>query len=285
MATLPIFSGFRTIEWLDNQPNSGNATDAMPVLFVGHGSPMNAILENQFVEGFRNIAKSIAKPKLIVCISAHWYVRGTMITAMEKPRTIHDFGGFPPELYKIQYPANGSPEWAKKIKEMNDNESISLDNTWGLDHGAWTVLKHIFPSANIPVVQISIDYSKDSQWHFDFARKLSQLREKGVLFVGSGNIVHNLGLVDFKNFDKDNYGFDWAFEAREKINNLLMNNDLKSLINYDTLGKPVQLAIPTPEHYLPLIYALGLKNNNEPATFFNDKMVAGSLSMTSVKFG
>lgn len=258
-------------------------TDKMPVLFLGHGSPMNAIEENQFVTGFRNLAKTLPQPNAILCISAHWFTKGTKVTAMEMPRTIHDFGGFPKELFAVQYPAKGNPELAIVTKELLLPTEVELDHEWGLDHGAWSVIKHLYPEANVPVIQMSIDYSKSPQYHFELAQKLSALRHKGILIVGSGNIVHNLRLVDFYNMDVDNYGFDWAIEAREKVNQFLLDSNFQVLIDYDKLGTAMQLAIPTPEHYLPLIYTLGLKEKQEELTLFNDKLLGGSLSMTSVK--
>ncbi len=263
--------------------NSLPNTDRMPVLFLGHGSPMNAIEENQFVAGFRNIAKTLPKPNSILCISAHWYTNGTKITAMEMPKTIHDFGGFPNELFEVQYPAKGNPTLAKATKNILTPTMVELDEKWGLDHGAWSVIKHLYPKADIPVIQLSIDYTKPAQYHYELAQKLNALRSKGVLIIGSGNIVHNLGLVDWKNFDKDNYGHDWAIEAKETIHKLLINGNYQLLINYEKQTKAIQLAIPSPDHYLPLIYTLGLQQKNETLTFFNDKLVAGSLSMTSLK--
>lgn len=262
-------------------PNS----EKMPVLFLGHGSPMNAIEENQFVTGFREIAKTLPKPNAILCVSAHWFTQGTKVTAMEMPRTIHDFSGFPKELYEVQYPAKGNPVLAKETKELLKPTFVELDEKWGLDHGAWSVIKHLYPNADIPVVQLSIDYTKPAQNHFELAQKLNELRNKGILIIGSGNIVHNLGLVDFRNFDKDNYGFDWAIEARETINKYLLEENFQPLIHYEKQSKAVQLAIPTPDHYLPLIYTLGLFQKGESLLLFNDKLVAGSLSMTSLKIG
>jgi 4,5-DOPA dioxygenase extradiol len=258
-------------------------TEKMPVLFLGHGSPMNAIKENQFVTGFRNMAKTLPKPNAILCISAHWFTSGTKVTAMEIPRTIHDFGGFPQELFEVQYPAKGSPELATITQELLLPTAVELDEHWGLDHGAWSVIKHLYPDADIPVIQISIDYTKSGQYHFELAQKLSVLRSKGILIIGSGNIIHNLRMVDFHNFDKDNYGYDWAIEARESINNYLLDGNFQPLIDFEKQSKAFQLAIPTPDHYLPLIYTLGLKGKSEELSLFNDKLVAGSLSMTSVK--
>lgn len=263
--------------------NSFPNTDKMPLLFLGHGNPMNAIEENQFVAGFRNLAKTLPQPNAILCISAHWYTRGTKVTAMEMPRTIHDFGGFPKELFEVQYPAQGSPELAKSTQSLLFPNEVELDHEWGLDHGAWSVIKHLYPEANVPVIQLSIDYSKPAQYHFELAQKLSALRYKGILIIGSGNIVHNLRLVDYYNMDKDNYGFDWAVEARATVNDYLLDGNFQALIDYEKQGKALQLAIPTPDHYLPLIYTLGLKEKQEELSLFNDKLLAGSLSMTSVK--
>ncbi len=257
----------------------------MPLLFLGHGSPMNAIEENEFVDGFRSVARKLPKPTAIICVSAHWFTNGTKVTAMELPQTIHDFGGFPKALYEVQYSAKGYPELAEATKSLLNPTLVELDEKWGLDHGAWSVLRHLFPNADIPVIQLSIDYTKPPQYHFNLAQKLSKLRDKGILIIGSGNIVHNLGLVDFLNFHRDDYGYDWAIEARSRFNHYLVDGDFQSLIDYHKESSAIQLAIPTPEHYLPLIYTLGLKQNNEELTLFNDKLLAGSLSMTSVKIG
>ena len=260
-------------------------TEKMPVLFLGHGSPMNAIEENQFVQGFRNISKEIPIPNAILCISAHWFTNGTFVTAMEMPKTIHDFGGFPPELFAVQYPAKGSPELAKATTELLLPEIVHEDHSWGLDHGAWSVIRHLYPEANIPVIQLSIDYTKPAQYHFDLAKKLQKLREKGILIIGSGNIVHNLRMVDFRNINTIGYGYDWAIEAREKTNNWLLDGQFQNLIDYQKQGSALQLAIPTPDHYLPLIYTLGLKEKSENLSLFNNELLAGSLSMTSVRIG
>ena len=265
----------------DHFPN----TEKMPVLFLGHGSPMNAIEENQFVQGFRNISKEIPIPNAILCISAHWFTNGTFVTAMEMPKTIHDFGGFPPELFAVQYPAKGSPELAKATSELLLPEIVHEDHSWGLDHGAWSVIRHLYPKADIPVIQLSIDYTKPAQYHFDLAKKLQKLREKGVLIIGSGNIVHNLRMVDFRNINTIGYGYDWAIEAREKTNNWLLDGDFQQLIDYQKQGNALQLAIPTPDHYLPLLYTLGLKEKSENLSLFNNELIAGSLSMTSVRIG
>lgn len=257
----------------------------MPVLFLGHGSPMNAIEDNEFVEGFKKIGKQLNTPKAIIVISAHWETKGTFVTAMEKPRTIHDFGGFPDELFKVQYPAPGSPQLAKSTKEIITKTVVSLDEQWGLDHGTWSVVKHLYPMANIPIIQLSIDYTKDAQYHYDLAKELSQLREKGVLIIGSGNMVHNLGLINWQKLSADNYAYDWTIEASSKMKEFILSDNHAALINYKQQGKAFDLSIPSPEHYLPLLYVLALKNKQDAVDLFNDKAVAGSLTMTSVKIG
>lgn len=265
--------------------NKEIVTIQMPVLFVGHGSPMNAIEDNEFVRGWRDLGKSLPEPAAILCVSAHWETRGTSVTAMAKPITIHDFGGFPQELYEIQYPAQGNPGLAKEIKGIIKITETGLDEKWGLDHGCWSVLRGMYPAADLPVVQLSLDYSKPAQYHYELAGELSSLRKKGVLIIGSGNMVHNLGLVDWNNIDRPGFGYDWAIEANEKMKKLILANDHKSLIDYRSQGKAFELAIPTPEHYLPLLYALALKEADEELNFFNDKAVGGSQSMTSVRIG
>lgn len=259
-----------------------NNTEKMPVLFLGHGSPMNAIEENEFVSGFRNVAKGISKPQAILCVSAHWETRGTYVTAMDKPITIHDFRGFPKELFDVQYPAPGSPELAKQTKTIVKKTEVHLDDKWGLDHGAWSVIKHLYPNADVPVIQLSLDYYQTPQYHYELAKELASLREKGVLIIGSGNMVHNLGLVSWENLDKV-YAYDWALEASDKMRNFILNDDHASLIKYNSHGKAYSLAIPSPEHYLPLLYTLALKDKNDNVSLFNDKPVAGALTMTSVK--
>lgn len=258
-------------------------TDKMPVLFLGHGSPMNAIEENEFVTGWRTIGQTLPRPNAILCISAHWETRGTFLTAMDKPKTIHDFGGFPKELYAVEYPAPGSPELAKETKTIIQKTEVGLDTNWGLDHGAWSVIKQLYPKADIPVIEMSLDYSKEPQYHYDLAKEMAALRNKGVLILGSGNMVHNLGLIAWDKLNASNFAFDWALEASEKMKSFILERDHKSLINYKSQGKAYNLAIPSPEHYLPLLYALALQENNEKVDIFNDKAVAGSLTMTSMK--
>ncbi|KQR93611.1 extradiol dioxygenase [Chryseobacterium sp. Leaf180] len=271
-----------TLNNLQNIADQFPHSQKMPALFLGHGSPMNAIEENQFVQGFRDVASKIPKPHAILCISAHWYTQGTKVTAMEMPPTVHDFGGFPKALFDVQYPAPGNPILAKETAKLLLPVSVEEDHEWGLDHGAWSVIKHMYPDASIPVIQMSIDYTQPAQYHFELAQKLQKLREKGVLIIGSGNIVHNLRLIDWKNIDTVGAGWDWAVEAREKTNSWLLDGDFSRLINYQDQSMALQIAVPSPDHYLPLIYTLGLKSKSEDLSLFNDELIAGSLSMTSV---
>jgi 4,5-DOPA dioxygenase extradiol len=257
----------------------------MPVLFLGHGSPMNAIEDNEFSRGWQKVAQALPRPKAILCVSAHWETPGAMVTAMEKPRTIHDFGGFPRELYEVQYPAPGSKWLAQEVKNTVKKTEVAFDDEWGLDHGCWSVISRMYPKADVPVVQLSLDTGRTAQEHYDLAKELSPLRGKGVLIVGSGNMVHNLGLVEFRgegmsDFNKP-FGFGWAIEANDLFRKLINDNRHDKLIDYHSLGKAVRLAVPTPEHYLPMLYALALKREDESVTFFNDVPVAGSLTMTS----
>ena len=257
----------------------------MPVLFLGHGSPMNAIEENAFVRGFREAAASLPTPGAILCVSAHWETRGTQVTAMERPRTIHDFGGFPRALYEVQYPAPGDPVLARETKAAVRAADIGLDQSWGLDHGAWSVIKHLYPAADVPVLQLSLDVNRSPREHYELARELAFLRDRGVLVIGSGNIVHNLGRVAWDRLDEENYGFDWATEAKEKMKELITDGDHAGLIDYPAHGRAFQLSIPTPEHYLPLLYALALRGKNDDLRFFNDAAVGGSIAMTSLRIG
>lgn len=284
LAILPLTAAAMKLDVLNKLTEPMSKTAKMPVLFLGHGSPMNAIEENEFVTGFRNIAKEIPKPNAILCVSAHWETKGTFVTAMQNPPTIHDFGGFPKELFAVQYPAPGSPDLAKETKSLITKTEVGLDDKWGLDHGAWSVIKHLYPNADIPVIQMSIDYSQTPQYHYELAQQIKSLREKGVLIIGSGNMVHNLGMVAWKRLN-ENFGFDWAIEANEKMKQHILSGDHKQLINFRSQGKAFDLAIPTPEHYLPLLYSLALKDDKDNVSLFNDKAVAGSLTMTSVKIG
>ena len=261
----------------------------MPVLFIGHGSPMNGIEHTEFSNYWKQLAKEIPEPKAVLVVSAHWLTRGTRITAMDNPKTIHDFGGFPQELFDVQYPAPGDAALAQETKSLIQSTTVELDHDWGLDHGTWTIVRHMYPEANIPVLQLSIDYSKGPQYHYELAKELSTLRKKGVLIMGSGNMVHNLRMVHMptRNLDDFNkeYAYDWAIEINEAFKSKIRNGDHQPLIQYETLHKAATLAIPTPDHYYPLLYTLGLQGKNEEASIFNDKLLAGSLSMTSVKIG
>ena len=257
----------------------------MPVLFIGHGSPMNAIEDNGFTQGWKNAARTIPRPTAILCISAHWETRGTFVTAMPKPPTIHDFGGFPKELYEVQYPAPGSLELAAEVQRTITHTVIGPDQQWGLDHGCWSVLKHMYPAADVPVVQLSLDYHQEPQYHYDLAKELAPLRKKGILIIGSGNMVHNLGKVAWDRMNDPEFGYDWALEANERMKRYILAGDHKSLINYKLEGRAFDLAVPTPDHFLPLLYILSLQENQEKVTIFNDRAVMGSLTMTSVVIG
>ena len=270
---------------IQNISDQFTKTERMPVLFLGHGSPMNAIEENQFVRGFREISKKIPTPNAILCISAHWFTKGTFVTSGEIQKTIHDFYGFPPELFAVQYPAKGNPELAKETVELLSPNPVIETDSWGLDHGAWSVIRHLYPEANIPIIQMSIDYTKSAQYHFELAEKLSKLRDKGILIIGSGNIIHNLRLIDWRNINTVGAGWDWAIEARAKTNEWILDGNYQNLINFEKQGTALQNAVPTPDHYLPLIYTLGLKKKTEEISLFNDELIGGSLSMTSVRIG
>ena len=273
---------------LNNQNNlnhSANNTERMPVLFVGHGSPMYVIEDNEFTQTWQKLGEILPTPKAIICISAHWETRGTHVTAMQKPPTIHDFGGFPSELYEIQYPASGNPELANETINTIHSTKVRADDKWGLDHGAWSVISRMYPHAEIPVIQMSLDYNKSPREHYELAKELVSFRDKGVLIIGSGNLVHNLHKVAWDKEDNEEFGFDWALEANEIFKKLILSNNHKELINYGKLGTAVQMAVPTPDHFLPLLYALALKNEKEEISFFNDKAVMGSLTITSLKIG
>ena len=257
----------------------------MPVLFIGHGSPMNGIEDNEFSIRWKEMAMQIPVPKAVIVVSAHWFTRGTKITAMDFPKTIHDFGGFPDELYQVQYPAPGNPALAKDVAEMVRHTDVELSHDWGLDHGTWTIIRHMYPDANIPVLQLSIDYTKEGNFHFALAKEMQQLRKRGVLIVGSGNMVHNLRMVDWSKLSEPGYGYDWALEMNDTFKKLIISGLHDDLIHYQRLGTASRLAIPTPEHYLPLLYTLGASNAKDQVEFFNDTAMGGSLTMTSVRFG
>lgn len=280
--SIPMISALNKLE---NITDSFDSSKRMPVLFLGHGSPMNGIEDNEFVRAFKKQGQQLDKPNAVIVVSAHWETNGTFVTAMQNPRTIHDFGGFPKELYDVQYPAPGHPKLAKEISEfINPSGSVHLDDKWGLDHGAWTVVKHLFPEADVPVIQLSLDYNMTPQQHYELAQQLKKLRDKGVLIVGSGNMVHNLRKVDFRKIN-ENYGYDWAIEADSKMKKWILQGNHQNLIDFKKQGEAFNLAIPTSEHYLPLLYTLGLKDEKDNTTIFNDNPLGGSLTMTSVKFG
>lgn len=282
LAILPLIGSSMTLKDLNKMTSSMSSTGKMPVLFLGHGSPMNAIEENEFVSAFRKLRQELIRPNAILCISAHWETNGTYVTAMQNPRTIHDFGGFPQALFDVQYPAPGSPELANETKHIISSTEVGLDDKWGLDHGAWSVIKHLYPNADIPVIQMSIDHTKPAKYHYELAKQINSLRNKGVLIIGSGNMVHNLRKVAWNRLNEE-FAFDWAIEANEKMKSYILSGNHENLINFKSQGKAFDLAIPTPEHYMPLLYSLALKEENESIELFNDKPVGGALTMTSVK--
>ncbi|OGN74449.1 MAG: 4,5-DOPA dioxygenase extradiol [Chloroflexi bacterium GWB2_49_20] len=252
----------------------------MPVMFVGHGNPMNAFEDNEFSQAWTQVGASLLVPRAILCISAHWETIGTEVTAMPQPKTIHDFYGFPPELFALQYPAPGSPELAEDIRSTVKSIDIQPDQNWGLDHGTWSVLKRMFPQANIPVLQLSLDRTQSAQFHYDLGQELKPLRRQGVLIIGSGNIVHNLGLVVWKDI-----AFDWAQDYDARVKDWILQDDHEPIIHYETYGRPAHLAVNSAEHYEPLLYVLGLKEPGEPVQFFTEKIWGGSVSMRSVLIG
>ncbi|MES2560801.1 MAG: 4,5-DOPA dioxygenase extradiol [Bacteroidota bacterium] len=260
-----------------NELLSDKNTSRMPALFIGHGSPMNAIEQNAYTQSLNKLGQSLEKPKAIMVVSAHWQTRGTYVHVSPAPKTIHDFGGFPQALFDVQYPAKGSPEFAGMVSKQITSAKVLHDDEWGLDHGAWAVLKQMYPDANIPVFQLSLDFSKGPAYHYNLAKELNALRNKGLLIIGSGNIVHNLGMLDWNNPHAK--GYDWAVEFDEKVKANLQNHNHAPLIDYAQFGKAAQLAIPTNEHYLPMLYAAALQQKNEELKFFYEEMQMGSISM------
>lgn len=272
----------QALELLKQFPDS----DPMPVLFLGHGSPMYAITDTEFGRAFAALAGKMPKPHAILCVSAHWETRGTWLTAMSNPRTIHDFGGFPQALFDVQYPAPGSPVLAQTAQQLITTAPVGLDDgEWGLDHGTWSVIRHMYPNADIPVVQLSLDRFKSPQAHYDLAKELSALRRKGVLIVGSGNIVHNLRMLEWGRDETEPFGFDWALETDQKVKEAILSGNHPYLIDFRNNGQGFNLSIPTAEHYLPLLYTLALQEKSDNVLIFNDKPVQGSLTMTSVALG
>jgi 4,5-DOPA dioxygenase extradiol len=265
------------IRALAEAPDTG-AT--MPALFIGHGSPMNAIEDSEFSRAWAEVARSMPKPQAVLCVSAHWETEGTRVTAMEQPRMIYDFHGFPPALFEKRYPAPGSPELARMAQAAARKAPIVLDSDWGLDHGAWSVLCRMFPKADIPVVQLSLDQRKEPAFHYELGRELRALRRKGVLIIGSGNIVHNLRQIVW-----EDTAYDWALEFDAQTRDLILSGDHKQLVQYSKLGRSAELAVPTPEHYLPLLYVLGVQEESERVAFFADRVTLGSMSMRSIRIG
>jgi 4,5-DOPA dioxygenase extradiol len=255
----------------------------MPAIFFGHGNPMNAVMKNRYTEAWSAIGRSLPRPRAILCVSAHWYLPGSAVTAMTAPRTIHDFGGFPRELYEIQYPAPGSPELAQRVKDLLTPLRVELDHSWGLDHGTWSVLCHVFPEADIPVVQLSIDETREAQFHYQLGKSLGPLRDEGVLVIGSGNLVHNLHTYAWGQHELES--FDWAIRFETQARKFLLQGDDAPLVNYESLGRDALLSAPTPDHYLPLIYILGLRRPGESASFPVEGFDGGSISMLSVQIG
>lgn len=260
--------------------NSLPRTDTLPALFIGHGSPMNAIESNRFSEGWKSLGKTLPKPAAILCISAHWLTRGSFVSTASQPETIHDFGGFPQELFDQQYPAPGSPETAKKVIELtrdaNGDPAVAADNR-GLDHGTWSVLTQMYPAADIPVLQLSINYHQPMAHHYQLAKQLSELRNHGVLIIGSGNIVHNL-----RRLQRVDQGFDWAYEFDETIKERLLSGDHKSIVDYQQYGAAADLSVPTPDHYIPLLYTIGVQRPTDRLRFINEWVTKGAISMRSV---
>ncbi|MDM1046196.1 4,5-DOPA dioxygenase extradiol [Myroides sp. 1354] len=255
----------------------------MPTLFIGHGSPMNAISDTVFSQNWHQLGQSLPTPKAILVISAHWLTKGSAITAMDFPETIHDFRGFPQPLFEVDYPAPGAPDLAKSIQEMAKPVDLHLDHDWGLDHGTWSITRHMFPKADIPVLQLSIDYYKPLEYHYQLATQLRELRKKGILIIGSGNMIHNLRMLSWDQME-NNYGFDWAHEINAVLQQHIAENKVQYLIDYEKLHPQISLAVPTLEHYIPMLYNLGLKEAKDELLFFNDAYVGGSLSMTSFMY-
>lgn len=255
----------------------------MPAIFIGHGNPMNALTINVYTRSWRSIGEAMPKPKAVLCISAHWYIPALAVTAMEQPRTIHDFGGFPRELFEFQYPASGSPALAERVNGLLGGNVAMDESHWGLDHGTWSVLCHVFPEADVPVVQLSIDETKPASWHYDTAKLLAPLRNEGVLVIGSGNIVHNLHTYAWG--DQSREPFDWALRFEQNARELMLSGTHAPLIEYETLGKDALLSAPTPDHYLPLLYILALQADGDEVSFPVEGFDGGSISMTTVMVG
>jgi 4,5-DOPA dioxygenase extradiol len=257
--------------------------EILPAIFFGHGNPMNAVLNNDYTNAWRRIGAQMPRPRAIVSISAHWFVPETGVTVSTAPRTIHDFGGFPRELYQVQYLAPGDPDLARRIQAMLAPLPVALDDAWGLDHGTWSVLRHVYPAADIPIVQLSIDESRPASFHFEIGRKLASLRGEGILIVGSGNLVHNLHAYAWGRHTPEPY--DWAVRFEMEVKGLLLSGDHQPLVDYETLGKEALLSIPTPDHYLPLLYVIGTRQQSDVVTFPVEGIDGGSISMLTVRVG
>jgi len=255
----------------------------LPAIFFGHGNPMNALLANRYTEAWREIGTKLPRPKAILSISAHWFVPETGVTVATAPRTIHDFGGFPRELYAVQYPAPGDPELARRVQKLLAPLPVRLDESWGLDHGSWSVLKHVYPAADIPVVQLSIDESQPPSFHYEIGKQLAPLREEGVLILGSGNIVHNLHAYSWGRHTQQAY--DWAVQFEQEARQMLVAGDHTPLIHYERLGNEARLSIPTPDHFLPLLYVAATAQSGEKASFPVEGVDGGSISMLAVQVG
>src|SRR6185295_15944064 len=265
------------------QSRSMNMTKLMPTVFFGHGNPLNAVQRNAWTEGWAALGKAIPKPKAVVCVSAHWYLQATLVSAMQRPRTIHDFGGFPRELYEVQYPAPGDPELASRVQELLAPIDVGLDERWGLDHGTWSVLMHVFPEADIPVVQLSIDETQPAEFHYETGKLLTPLRDEGVLVIGSGNLVHNLHAYAWGRHEVE--PFDWAVDFEQHARELLLARDHEPLVDYESLGRDALLSVPTPDHYLPLLYILALQREDDEVSFPVEGFDGGSISMLTVRIG
>jgi len=258
-------------------------SDPHPAVFFGHGNPMNAIASNGYTQAWRLMGEEMPRPRAILCVSAHWYVPGTGVTISSAPRTIHDFGGFPPELFQVQYPAPGDPALASRVQQLLSPLEVTQDDSWGLDHGTWSVLKHVYPAADIPVVQLSIDETKPAAFHFGIGKKLAPLRDEGILIAGSGNLVHNLHTYAWGRHPRKPY--DWAVRFETATRDMILAGDVQPLIDYETLGQDAALCIPTPEHYLPLLYVLGAGRRRERIRFPVEGVDGGSISMLAVQIG
>ena len=257
-------------------------SERMPAIFFGHGNPMNALADNALTRSWFEIGQSFPKPEAVLCISAHWYIPSVAVTAMERPRTIHDFGGFPQALFEVQYPAPGSPALAERVNQLLSGV-VADESSWGLDHGTWSVLRHVFPKADVPIVQLSINEIEPPQFHYDLAQKLRPLRDDGILIVGSGNLVHNLHAYAWGKHDVE--PFEWAVRFENKVRELMVAGEHQPLIDYETLGRDAMLSAPTPDHYLPLLYVLAQARRYDSISFPVEGFDGGSISMLAVQVG